>query len=885
MTTNDGWDASDLSPPGQLPTIPEVTLLRELARGGMGIVYRGRQDFLERDVAVKLLSPQMQDERFAARFRREAKLLAGIKHAHIVACYAAGVTPEGQHYLVMELVEGPTLERWIAQNGPPPLRSALRLCNQLAAALGHACELGVIHRDVKTANILLEAPTGTSLDPLFPFVPKLVDLGLARLVAGSTDLAQTAPGSVMGTPATMAPEQFDAPDAVDFRADIYGLGCVLYELLTGAPAFPSQRLTELVVQKRQPRGPNPCAHDAAIPPAVGELVAAMLAHDPAERPADYRALRTRLEELMAAPRATMVTKLSPPPRATSAPAAVAASGEAIPAANENLLRTAEFEFLAAGHDSTHGGAAAAAPASAFVSRVSPPPASAPAPAVPPSAAARPLRVVGARPVATLPAQRRRLGNAATFAGVALLAFAAVPWWWPRPPVHEPPPMSPPSGQDGDAPADAPTAETAGASVVGAAKAASTTGLDVDLLGLDGPLRRGDRLLMRSRVRGDADPTLRYAWSVEPANAVELATPDTATTTLRHELLPGDAFTLRLRVGRPGEGEPAARDFEQHVVVRYEPRNLFADFFRPDGDWQPNGRVHPTWQQRDEGGIVVAASEVLCVASRGLDGDVWRLAGTMVPERAEVAAGEPFAAGERAADGNPPVFRGGERRGQERNGQEPREFDEPGPEMFGPEPRGPEMRGPDGRGLPPRGQERRGPPPRPLARGQELRGQEPRGQEPRGPGLRGQEARAAERRSEPAPVDPGATRITTSVGFAQSVVGLRLSDDRHLAIVCTRSGANGERWSLSLQQLVEDGRAGFTLRPLPEAAGKAIEASDALGATYTVTRRQGELLVQFGFAGRPQRTEYRATLPRASTDVGLTLLARSGRVVFPELVLW
>src|SRR5262249_31781151 len=158
------------------------------------------------------------------------------------ACHTAGTTPSGQSYLVMELVDGPNLLSWIAEHGALAAPAALRLTRQLASALGHAADLGVIHRDVKPQNVLLETPTSTSLDLGFPSVPKLVDLGLARMAHETGNQGLTSPGAVMGTLATMAPEQFDTPDAVDFRADIYGLGCVLYHMLTGEPAFTSTKL-------------------------------------------------------------------------------------------------------------------------------------------------------------------------------------------------------------------------------------------------------------------------------------------------------------------------------------------------------------------------------------------------------------------------------------------------------------------------------------------------------------------------------------------------------------------------------------------------------------------------------------------------------------------
>jgi len=302
--------------PEGLPKIPGITLHFEIARGGMGVVYSGRQDFLDRRVAVKLLSVELGGESFVQRFQREAKILAGIKHPNIVACHMAGTTDDGQSYLVMEYIDGPSLKKWITDHGPVSVPASLRLIRATAQALGHAHQLGIIHRDVKPENILLETVTSTALDVMFPFTPKVVDLGLARSNTGSASLGLTSPGSVMGTPATMSPEQYDEPDAVDFRSDIYGLGCVFHEMLVGQPAFRARKLTEIVAQKRQPIAPNPCNENATIPPAVGALVQSMLAGNRDERPRSYKELDERIADLidtMIARHTRTPAKTSPPP--------------------------------------------------------------------------------------------------------------------------------------------------------------------------------------------------------------------------------------------------------------------------------------------------------------------------------------------------------------------------------------------------------------------------------------------------------------------------------------------------------------------------------------------------------------------------------------------
>jgi serine/threonine protein kinase len=339
-------------PPPDAPKIPGITIHYEIARGGMGVVYAGRQDFLDRRVAVKFLSVELGGPSFAQRFQREAKILAGIKHPNIVACHLAGTTDSGQSYLVMEFIDGPSLKDWIRKNGPLAPASALRLVRATAQALAHAYQLEVIHRDVKPENILLETMTSTAIDMAFPYTPKLVDLGLARMAHEQAGMGLTSPGSVMGTPMTMSPEQFDEPDSVDFRSDIYGLGCVLYEALVGHPAYRGSKLTDIVTQKRQPVGPDPCAEMKSVPPAVGALVQRMLAADRNDRPGSYR----ELDELIADLLGGLGPAASRPPgdedfertRPSPAPGAVGKSGGGKAASSPNLLRTAELDFLSAG---------------------------------------------------------------------------------------------------------------------------------------------------------------------------------------------------------------------------------------------------------------------------------------------------------------------------------------------------------------------------------------------------------------------------------------------------------------------------------------------------------------------------------------------------------
>jgi len=203
---------------------PQLEILELLGQGGMGAVYKARQKQLDRLVALKILPPQVaQTEAFAERFTREARSLAKLSHPRIVSVYDFGHTEDGLYYFIMEFIDGTDL-RHVIQAGELSAAEALTIVPQICEALQFAHEEGIVHRDIKPENILLDKKGRV----------KIADFGLAKLLdQPATVYTLTQAGQRMGTPHYMAPEQIEHPGQVDHRADIYSLGVVFYEMLTG----------------------------------------------------------------------------------------------------------------------------------------------------------------------------------------------------------------------------------------------------------------------------------------------------------------------------------------------------------------------------------------------------------------------------------------------------------------------------------------------------------------------------------------------------------------------------------------------------------------------------------------------------------------------------
>jgi serine/threonine protein kinase len=267
-------------------------LVERLGTGGMGTVYRATHLLIDRPVAIKVLNPRfVEDEAAQARFRREARAAGRLQHSNAVAVTDFGSTSDGFVYIVMELLEGRTLRDLLAREAPLDTARAVSIMLQISAAVAAAHEAGIIHRDLKPANIFIvqrkDAP---------PFV-KVLDFGIAKLAADTIDdddpKTLTAVGVMIGTPKYMSPEQCDGGPLTP-ASDVYSLGIILYEMLTGTTPFTGTSPLAIALKHstEDPRPPREWV--VTIPPAIEALVLGALEKKPEDRPQNAAEFRREL---------------------------------------------------------------------------------------------------------------------------------------------------------------------------------------------------------------------------------------------------------------------------------------------------------------------------------------------------------------------------------------------------------------------------------------------------------------------------------------------------------------------------------------------------------------------------------------------------------------
>lgn len=254
--------------------------IKELIKsGGMGSVYRGKHVLMDKTVAIKVLRPSLAvDNMVVARFSREAKAASRISHPHAVSVTDFGESENGVVFLVMEYLDGQTLKQIIRNEGPMPLARAVEIVRQVAGALDAAHHQGVIHRDLKSDNIMLSETNGGDW-------AKVLDFGIAKIQEpeGTRDHDITAPNLVIGTPQYMSPEQCSQTGPIDARSDVYSLGVILYEMLAGRVPFTGESATVIMMKQVQDTPPSILAARPDLPEAVGEVVERALAKQPADR--------------------------------------------------------------------------------------------------------------------------------------------------------------------------------------------------------------------------------------------------------------------------------------------------------------------------------------------------------------------------------------------------------------------------------------------------------------------------------------------------------------------------------------------------------------------------------------------------------------------------
>ncbi|PYQ42417.1 MAG: serine/threonine protein kinase, partial [Acidobacteria bacterium] len=267
----------------------QYTLQEKLGEGGMGVVYRAEHAMLRRPTAIKLLRPDKAGAQSLARFEREVQLTAQLSHPNTVSVFDYGRTPDGVFYYAMEYLEGIDLETLVREFGPQDPGRVVNVLRQVAGSLAEAHGVGLVHRDVKPANIILCQRGGV------PDIAKVVDFGLAKDLERGSSNALTQANDITGTPMYLAPEAITDPDTVDARSDLYALGAVGYYLLAGGHVFEGGSLMEV------------CSHHLRTPPVapstrlgrplpldLESVILSCLEKDPGRRPPTADAVSTHL---------------------------------------------------------------------------------------------------------------------------------------------------------------------------------------------------------------------------------------------------------------------------------------------------------------------------------------------------------------------------------------------------------------------------------------------------------------------------------------------------------------------------------------------------------------------------------------------------------------
>lgn len=311
------------SPPGNANNLPGYRLLRRLGKGGMATVYLAVQENFGREVALKVMAPHLAKEPgFAERFLREARIVAQLAHPHIVVVHDVGAH-RGYHYIAMEYHPGGNLHQRIKEGLTP--HEALRITRQLADALAFAHSKGFVHRDLKPDNVLFRQHNDDAI---------LTDFGIAKAVQSDTQLTQL--GTAVGTPKYMSPEQARG-EAVDGRSDLYSLGVMLFEMLTGQPPYLADDAFALAIKHMQDPIPRLSTELARYQPLVDRL----LGKKPAERPARAEDVVPLIDALLRP--GTPVAAASATPRTTTSSTASTLGAIPIPTAAAVLPLEAQFE--------------------------------------------------------------------------------------------------------------------------------------------------------------------------------------------------------------------------------------------------------------------------------------------------------------------------------------------------------------------------------------------------------------------------------------------------------------------------------------------------------------------------------------------------------------